>query len=136
MREQNKCNEAVKNTVLRVHSGEHMSKETRRFLDTEFDAELIEVDDNGTPTKVVSYKDGSVPRKFNDIAIPTEKPYVKVEMIGSGRILSHAQALSLATFFPIALQASRWTLLYSVLNHGADLISFYKLCKGLCIIFM
>jgi hypothetical protein len=55
---------------------------------------------------------------------------VTVELNGNGCILKQAQAQALAAHLPAILQANSWTLLYSVLNDGADLFSFYKFTKG------
>lgn len=46
-------------------------------------------------------------------------------------ILTDSHIRSIAVNLPLKLQFSKWRLIYSVLSHGADIISFYKLTKGI-----
>lgn len=135
-----KRNEHIKSVVLKSQSPSprqkdriFLSTEGQRLVDTEFDAEVVEVDENYfSPKKAAAAVAGRRSTKLGNRS-PRVKSLLRVEMSGNGGILlqSHAQALS--AYLPAVLQANAWTLLYSVLNNGADLFSFYKLTKGNCV---
>jgi LysM repeat protein len=149
-------NEHIKNAVLQQDNNNNkttfLSINGQKLIDTEFDAELVEVNDHYFLSKTEArgsssgggsgsgsgsgHASLSKPRGHErgaggvGRARSRTKSVVKVELLGDGRILSQSQAQVLAAHLPAILQANKWTLLYSVLNNGADLFSFYKLTKG------
>jgi hypothetical protein len=61
---------------------------------------------------------------------PTPPP---VQCVGpESTLLAPSHMATLAARLPMKLQLSKWRMLYSVLIHGADILSFYKLTKGNC----
>jgi len=61
----------------------------------------------------------------------TGSPQPEVRLIGpSSALLTIAQMSTLNTSLPMSLQFSKWHLLYSIADHGADIVSFYKFTKG------
>lgn len=104
-----------------VDSVSFLSTTGERLVDTEFDAELVEVNEDYFSSPTHS-REGRTHRPLS---------VVKVQLNGDGAILSQSQAQGLAMHLPVILQANKWTLLYSVLNNGADMFSFYKLTKGM-----
>lgn len=145
--EAKKRNEYIKNAVLQPENTKStfLSIEGQTLVDTEFDAELVEVNDNyfSPPTKKGTSPSNSPrgsksPSSLNSKSKSPKggglrcrtRSFIKVQMSGDGCILSQAQAQALAFHLPAIYHANKWTLLYSVLNNGADLFSFYKLTKG------
>mmetsp|Transcript_30108 Transcript_30108/g.55964 ORF Transcript_30108/g.55964 Transcript_30108/m.55964 type:complete len:444 (+) Transcript_30108:161-1492(+) len=120
-----------------------LSTDDNRIVDTEFDAELVEVNEHyfSVTNRKGASKSGSKGRGSENgggsgggatttRTRPRTKSIVKVELHGNGCILSQSHAQALAAYLPAILQSNKWSLLYSVLNNGADLFSFYKLTKG------
>lgn len=104
-----------------LNSSEH------RVLDIEFDAELVETNENYfAPNKSQAVSTG----QGRDKSRPRVQSFSRVEILGNSHILSDSLARALVRHLPIMLQASKWSLLYSVLNNGADMYSFFKLTKG------
>lgn len=134
----------LKSAVLSNNSNVSLlSTEGNRLVDTEFDAELVEVNEHhfsSSNSKGVSGDGGSGctsstkqnMRRGGGLSRnrARTRSIVKVELHGDGCILTQPQAQAIAVYLPTILQANKWTLLYSVLNNGADLFSFYKLTKG------
>lgn len=133
-----------------------LSTDNNRILDTEFDAELVEVNEHyfsvsnrkgassGSNSSLSSLGSNSPSKQkvrrgsgggggggaSATRPRPRSRSIVKVELHGNGCIITQSHAQALAAYLPPILQSNKWTLLYSVLNNGADLFSFYKLTKG------
>eukprot|EP00602_Paraphysomonas_sp_CaronLab_P010849 CAMPEP_0185029626 /NCGR_PEP_ID=MMETSP1103-20130426/16032_1 /TAXON_ID=36769 /ORGANISM="Paraphysomonas bandaiensis, Strain Caron Lab Isolate" /LENGTH=365 /DNA_ID=CAMNT_0027564437 /DNA_START=105 /DNA_END=1199 /DNA_ORIENTATION=+ len=85
-------------------------------LDDEFDAEIVSMHPPRTSPAACSI-------------VPSPIQVAPV-LVGDGAILRPALTGALAKHVPITLQADKWILLYSVLNDGADLTSFYGKTAG------
>ena len=62
----------------------------------------------------------------------TEHEPPTVKFVGpQSELLSDTQVRCLAVKLPLKLQFSRWRLAYSLYTHGADIVSFYALTRGM-----
>lgn len=129
-------NEYIKTAVLHnenTTTTSLLSIEGEILRDPEFDAELVEVNEHyfSSSNKKGGNSKSSKPNSpRNNGPRSRTRSFVKVDMQGNGCIMSQAQAQALASHLPAIYHANKWTLLYSVLNNGADLFSFYRLTKG------
>jgi hypothetical protein len=90
-----------------------------RFVDNEFDAEVVQVESMNFPNSVLEQ------------IISPEKDLTPPVVLGESKILSTSQITQLARHLPIVIQHYSWVLLYSVLRDGADFSTFFSRTRGL-----